>query len=253
MGNELAIIEFHGSKLDAIRDPDGEIWVSVRRVCEALGIDNATQQQKLKNKPWARVGVMPTRDTNGKTQKTCMLHVNCIPVWLGQIELNKISDPTTREKLTAFQLECADVLKAHFLGQRKEIAPPMPTIAELIPALLQQLVPLIGEVVRASLAQTQPARTVHAMGPRYSVKDRLEAKDWEFATTKQRAQIRQETNRRLDREYEDVPDIEGGRGSAHLYHGYQITILDQTIDKYRARHEKKENAQPNLLNQSKTD
>jgi hypothetical protein len=43
-----------------------DVLVSVRRVCEHLGIDYPTQTVKLKEKAWACVGLIPIHDTTGR-------------------------------------------------------------------------------------------------------------------------------------------------------------------------------------------
>jgi hypothetical protein len=45
----LANVAFHGDTLEAI-GKDGEIYISVRRLCQLLGLGRLGQQQKLKRK-----------------------------------------------------------------------------------------------------------------------------------------------------------------------------------------------------------
>ncbi len=61
MSAEIVRARFDGDTLEGIRRDD-HVWGSVRRVCDALGIDSATQQTKRKSYRWACVGIIPTRD-----------------------------------------------------------------------------------------------------------------------------------------------------------------------------------------------
>ena len=48
-------------KLDVIKEQD-KLWVSVRRVCEALGVNADGQRLKLKYKPWACTEIKSVHD-----------------------------------------------------------------------------------------------------------------------------------------------------------------------------------------------
>ena len=61
----LVKFNFHGDELDVIKEQD-KLWISVRRVCEALGLDKATQMRKLKEKEWACVVMMTTHDVTDR-------------------------------------------------------------------------------------------------------------------------------------------------------------------------------------------
>lgn len=87
----------------------------MRRVCEALGVDNARQQSKLKQKPWAVVGFMSTTAADGKNYDTFCIDLDSLPMWLATIEPARVAE-AVRPKLIAFQQEAARALRDYFFG-----------------------------------------------------------------------------------------------------------------------------------------
>jgi hypothetical protein len=61
-------IPFQGDDLDVIREGE-RLFASVRRVCEALGIDPDNQRVKLKEKPWACTVLITAHDATGRKQE----------------------------------------------------------------------------------------------------------------------------------------------------------------------------------------
>lgn len=94
-------------------EADGKAWASVRHVCEAIGINHAKQQQKLKGKKWAVVYLRDTTAADGKVYKTTMVDRRTLTMWLATIDANRVND-AARPVLEAFQAEAADALDAYF-------------------------------------------------------------------------------------------------------------------------------------------
>ncbi|WP_047888618.1 phage antirepressor N-terminal domain-containing protein [Rhodococcus sp. ARP2] len=92
---------------------DGEAKVSLRHACDTVGIDYSRQLQKLKNKSWARVGIMPTHDTTGRIQQMAMIDRRTFTMWLATIDANRVSEHA-RPIVEAYQAEAADALDAYF-------------------------------------------------------------------------------------------------------------------------------------------
>ena len=113
-GSSLVPFNFHGDTIDVVEKGD-TLWVSVRRVCEALGIDLATQYRKLKTAPWARIGLEPIRDANGRNQPAFLVDLDSLPMWLVGITPSRVSQEI-RDKLILYQKDAARVLRDHFLG-----------------------------------------------------------------------------------------------------------------------------------------
>jgi len=118
MSNVVSIIpkkfQFEGAQLDVVTK-DGNVWVSVRRVCEALGIAFQPQHAKLPTREWATITNIVTVAEDGKTRELFCISVDSLPMWLATIETNKVAEHV-RPKLVAFQRQCADALRRHFMG-----------------------------------------------------------------------------------------------------------------------------------------
>ncbi len=108
---------FHGDELDVI--PMGvEVYVAIRRVCEALGVSFSRQLRKLKTDPAISVVTMATQVENDDQRRdVACLELHSLPLWLATIHPSKVK-PAVREKLVAYRRECAEVLADHFLGKR---------------------------------------------------------------------------------------------------------------------------------------
>ena len=122
-------VPFHGDTILAIQQPDGVVVVSIKKVCESLGIDYSTQLAKLKQCEWAVMGMIPITDTNGRHRETSVIDLDSLPLWVVTIQPSKVA-PGVREKLKAYQTEAAKVLAQYFLGPRSGLAP-----AEVDPVL----------------------------------------------------------------------------------------------------------------------
>jgi len=123
----MEIVQFHGSALEAVR-VDETVWVSVRRMCEALGLDESGQRQKLGDRartPWATTGMTPSVAEDGKIREVFCLDLDSVPMWLATIDASRVAE-ASRPKVILFQRECAKALRDHFtkraLPTRTEVA-----------------------------------------------------------------------------------------------------------------------------------
>jgi hypothetical protein len=107
-----------GDSLDVARHEDGRLFVSVRRICEHLGVTFSTQRTKLNKASWAQGGVfiMNTPDARGHAQDAMMLAIDCLPMWMATIQVGRVSEHL-RSKLEWYQNQAKDVLAAAFLPQ----------------------------------------------------------------------------------------------------------------------------------------
>lgn len=123
----MEIVQFHGSALEAVRIEE-TVWVSVRRMCEALGLDAEGQRQKLSNRertPWAVACMTKATGPDGKNYESFCLDLDSVPMWLATIDASRVAE-ASRPKVILFQRECAKVLRDHFtrraLPTRTEVA-----------------------------------------------------------------------------------------------------------------------------------
>ena len=140
MTTALTPYNFHGDDLDVV-ERDGSVYVATRSVCSALKINDATQRRKLKGKAWATEVMMTSVGADGKSREMHCLHIDSLPMWLATIEPSKVSE-SVRGKLVRYQLECARVLREHFVGGTR----PEPALSPLASAPIQAR---IGDDIRA--------------------------------------------------------------------------------------------------------
>lgn len=92
---------------------DGTPMVSLRHVCEAIGIDAENQRRKLAAKSWATAVMSTAVAEDGKARDMTMIDRRTFTMWLATIDTNRVA-PAARPVLEAFQAEAADALDAYF-------------------------------------------------------------------------------------------------------------------------------------------
>lgn len=142
----LVRLQFYGDALDVMRDGD-TLWVSARRVCEALGIDPDTQRKKLKEKPWAVTALKAATGPDGKKYETFCISHRSLPLWLATIEPSR-TNPAIQEKLVRYQRECAEVLARMFFGEER-------------PAVSPEQFAIVLDEIRAVRAEGQALRAAN--------------------------------------------------------------------------------------------
>jgi hypothetical protein len=105
------------------------VWVSLRRCCEALGLDFATQFTKLKAKSWATIGLITTVAQDGKSRELTVIGLDSVPMWLATIDEGRVADEV-KPKLVVYQKECVTVLRDHFFGKPVEKQDPVLAVLE---------------------------------------------------------------------------------------------------------------------------
>lgn len=99
---------------------DGESLVPIKPICEALGIDDKSQRNKIKDDEiLSSVGVLST--STGKDEK--MYEMYCIPYkfifgWLFTINAKNVKEEA-REALLKYKLECYNALYDRFSATSK--------------------------------------------------------------------------------------------------------------------------------------
>jgi len=118
-------VEFNGDILRAAQDPDGNIWVGARWVCEAIGLDDNRikyERRKMQTDSVISKGVQNfTLLTNGGNQNVMCLQLDYLPLWLAKISITptmRKEMPEIAEKLVTYQLKAKDVLAAAFLEKK---------------------------------------------------------------------------------------------------------------------------------------
>lgn len=104
-------VEMYGDAVTAVRLQDGQVYVALRQMCDALGIDDRSQRRRIQrhkvlNSGYQR-GVIMTPH-RGK-QQAGLLRADLIPLWLTGIEANRVNEDL-REKLELLQVNAARIL-----------------------------------------------------------------------------------------------------------------------------------------------
>jgi len=107
-------VDFYGDELIAVRAEDGHIYVSLRHLCQALGIDPQGQARRIKRQPvllkgYGWVDILSTQPAPQR-RRSQVLRVDLVPLLLTGISLQSIGDEGIRRKLERFQNEAAKVL-----------------------------------------------------------------------------------------------------------------------------------------------
>ena len=104
----------------AQRDSDGRVYVAVRPICEALGVNWPSQWVRIKRDAILAEGVVvTTTPSDGGRQKTVCLPLEYLNGWLFGISERRVK-PGILDKLLAYKRECYRVLFAHFYGAAVE-------------------------------------------------------------------------------------------------------------------------------------
>lgn len=98
-------------------DKDGDIYVPIKPICDALGIDHSSQVKHIKRN-YILASTMVTLTTVAADEKE--REILCLPVefiygWLFTIDAGQVAE-ARRESVAAYQLECHKALYEHFAG-----------------------------------------------------------------------------------------------------------------------------------------
>lgn len=126
MSAALVPFTFRGDALEVARLPDGDVGLSLRRLCEVLGLDPDSQFNRLARAAkagcrWATASIMEAVGADGRSREMTFLPRRSVPLWAATVDASRVA-PEVREKLCAYQDECAEVLADAFLGG--QLAPP---------------------------------------------------------------------------------------------------------------------------------
>jgi hypothetical protein len=154
--SEITTIRFDGDNLQTVHEGE-RVWVVVKRVCEALGVDYGAQHKRLSDavsSPWATVSLTETVAEDGKTRELFCVDLDTLPMWLATIAIKRVAKdkPEAREKLIAYQKECARVLRDHFFGRAPAQADLAAIAAVVSQVVSAQLAPVVAALT--ALAET---------------------------------------------------------------------------------------------------
>lgn len=101
---------------------DGEIFVPIKPICDALGIDVDSQRNKLNSDEFfnSTTAIIAVVAADEKTREMYCIRLRDVYGWLATINPGKVA-PEAREVVTRYRRECYDVLYEHFTGSMKRI------------------------------------------------------------------------------------------------------------------------------------
>lgn len=107
----------HGIEIAAVKNENGQLYVPVKPICTALGVDFKTQYRKIEEDKCfsSTMVIMPTVGADGKNREMVCLPVKHICGWLYSINPGKVA-PEVEDKIIAYREEVNDILTFHFLG-----------------------------------------------------------------------------------------------------------------------------------------
>lgn len=113
--NQQTISIINGVEISAVTDDSGNIFVPVKPICQAIGIDHDAQRQRIKrHRKLSSVAVTITATgADGKSYEMLALPLQYVYGWLFSIDLSMVAESAlpTVEK---YQDECYDILYHHF-------------------------------------------------------------------------------------------------------------------------------------------
>jgi hypothetical protein len=119
--NEVSLIEFYEDKIPAITK-DGEMYVVMRHITDALGLDWSAQRKRIMRDDVLNEGVVIMAiPSAGGNQDAVMLPVKYLNGWLFGVQVNKVK-PELRSKLIKYKRECYQVLHDHWLQQNYSLS-----------------------------------------------------------------------------------------------------------------------------------
>jgi len=87
---------------------DGRAMVSLRPLCEFMGLDYLEEYGKLVSPDcdWASLAVLPETGPDGVRSKLTLMNLELVPFWLTTVEPTAVN-PAIRESLERLHYECA--------------------------------------------------------------------------------------------------------------------------------------------------
>ncbi len=124
-------VRFYEDELTAVRAADGHVYVAIRQMCLALGLDSQAQRRRMMRHALMADGVKVVANlaTTFGDRDAYTLRVDLVPLWLSGIRTAAVNEDV-RPKLERFQLEAAKVLWEAFQEGRLTADPEFDTLLQ---------------------------------------------------------------------------------------------------------------------------
>lgn len=116
---ENKICRINGIEIVAV-EKDGTVYVPIKPICEAIGIDDKAQRDKIQTDEFfsSTGGIIPSVGADGKSREMFCLQLKDTYGWLATINPGKVA-PEARDTVRKYRRECYDILYDHFERQTK--------------------------------------------------------------------------------------------------------------------------------------
>lgn len=117
--DQKQITRINGIDIVAV-EKDGESYLTIKPICDAIGVDHKGQFDKLKEDEFfsPTMGLIPTVAADGKEREMACLPLRYVYGWLATINPGRVA-PEAREKVTRYRLDCYNLLYEHFSGSMR--------------------------------------------------------------------------------------------------------------------------------------
>ena len=108
------VMPFDGKVIETVTGPDGKPWISVRSVCQAIGVDVENQRRRIQTDERFNRGAITTVAEDGKNREMFCIPLEQLNGWLFSIQPNRVREDI-RPNLIRYQQECFQVLYNYFM------------------------------------------------------------------------------------------------------------------------------------------
>ena len=117
--NQQLITKINGIDIVTV-EHDGEIYVPIKPICDAIGIDARAQRTKLQDDDFfSSTGVIITSVAGDEKERDMYcIRLRDVYGWLATINPGKVA-PEARETVSHYRRECYDILYEHFTGSMR--------------------------------------------------------------------------------------------------------------------------------------
>lgn len=126
---EQKTVLFYDDELIAVRGDDGQVYVSLRHLCDSIGVARQPQVRRIqenhvlaKGYTGGTITIPPGKRGGGGRQQAGLLRVDLVPLWLSGIDTKRVKEGV-RAKLEKYQEEVAKVLWEAFQEGRLTATP----------------------------------------------------------------------------------------------------------------------------------
>ena len=127
---EQKVVYFYEDELLAIRGNDNNVYVSLRHLCEALGLNPAGQIQRIQRTNILEQAYrLAQMNQAGGRRQVSLLRADMVPLWLAGISTKAVREDV-RPRLEKYQAEAAKVLWEAFQEGRLTSEPSFESLLE---------------------------------------------------------------------------------------------------------------------------